>query len=268
MANWGVLQGLGDGLQQFGNAWSDREKAKLAEKLQQDREARAEARQTAREERQEAARLRQVDPRTTSTDIDPTTGRMVKRLRNSEYQDLGTAEVGQLEAESIRTQQEAERAQLRTRSLDAQLKELNLGRLPEKWGQEDAMHRARLGSESALQAQRYASAGASNRRGLESAVTDQGRNSATDAQTLVSAYPELVKEYTTAPRDGQAKLSRDQVEELAHSVIRRSAEREESPAQVAARFREALRIMAARNSKPTPGGTSRPRSGVLPPPSK
>lgn len=261
MANWGVLQGLGDGLQQFGNAWSDREKAKLAEKLQQDREVRAEARQTAREERQEAARLRQVDPRTTSTDIDPTTGRMVKRLRNSEYQDLGTAEVGQLEAESIRTQQEAEQAQLRTRSLDAQLKELNLGRLPEKWGQEDAMHRARLSSESALQAQRYASAGASNRRGLESSVTEE-RNSASDARILMDTYSDLVKEYTTAPRDGTAILTRAQAEDVAQAVIQRSVDNRLNPGQVAQAFRQALRITAERNKNAAPSGGQR-RSGTL-----
>ena len=268
MAGWGALIGLGQGLQDTAQIWNEHKKGELAERLGKEREQRQADRDLAKEQRLAAAERAKVDRNATSVDIDPVTGTYKRTLRNSWYEPLGTAEVGQLEAESIRTQQEAEQAQLRTRSLDAQLKELNLGRLPEKWGQEDAMHDERLQSERALQAQRYASAGASNRRGLESAVTDQGRNSATDAQTLVSAYPELVKEYTTAPRDGQAKLSRDQVEELAHSVIRRSAEREESPAQVAARFREALRIMAARNSKPTPEGTSRPRSGILPPPSK
>lgn len=265
MASWGALSGLGAGLQQFGNEWSDRAKAKLAEDLQRQREERAEERQLAREQRQEAARLRQVDPRTSQVEVDPVTGQLKRVLRNSEFQTLGTADVGEMEAESIRTQQEAERAQARARSLDVQLKELDVGRRPVKWEQEDAMHRARLQSEGALQAQRYASAEASRRRGLEGSMTSSGnRDSATDAQTLIGAYSDLVKEYTTAPRDGQAKLTRDQVEELAHSVVRRSAERGDTPAQVAARFREALRIMAERNKNNTARPPRPTGSGVAP----
>ena len=261
MASWGALSGLGAGLQQFGNEWSDRAKAKLAEDLQRQREERAEERQRAAEDRREAARLRQVDPRASSVEVDPVTGQMYRQLRNSEWSNLDRVDVSQSEQESIRRQQERDEAELRAKSLDAQLKELDLGRRPQKWAQEDAMHRARLGSESALQAQRYASAARSNRSGLEGVVTGGNRDSATDAQTLIGAYPDLVKEYTTTPSDGQAKLSRDQVEELAHSVVRRSAERQETPAQVAARFREALRIMAERNKnntarppRPTGGG--------------
>lgn len=259
MASWGALSGLGAGLQQFGKEWSSQAKDKLAEDLLKQREDRAEDRQRAREQRQEAARLQQVDPRASDIIVDPTTGAMKRQLRNSNYDILNTIDVSETEAEGLRRKQATEEAELNKRSLDAQLKQMQVERTPVKWGQEDQMHNARLGSEASLQQQRQASARASDRRGLESAVTDQGRNSATDAQTLVSAYPDLVKEYTTAPRDGQAKLSRDQVEELAHSVIRRSAEREESPAQVAARFREALRIMAARN-QPTSSTPTRKNS--------
>ena len=264
MASWGALSGLGAGLQQFGNEWSARAKQKLADDLQKQREERAAERELAREQRQEAARLRQVDPRNTMIDVDPTTGRMFRQLYNSEYQPLNRVEVGATEQESIRRQQAAEEAALNKRSLDAQLAQLKVERMPQEWAQDDAMHRARLGSESALQAQRYASAARSNRSGLEGVVTGGNRDSATDAQTLIGAYPDLVKEYTTAPRDGQAKLSRDQVEELAHSVVRRSAERQETPAQVAARFREALRIMAERNKNNTARPPRPKGSGVAP----
>ena len=264
MASWGALSGLGAGLQQFGNEWSARAKQKLADDLQKQREERAAERELAREKRQEAARLRQVDPRNTGLAVDPATGQMTRILRNSDYGTLRTEALSEYEADGLRRQEQADQAKLRAQGLEAQLKELEVNRLPQKWAQEDAMHRARLSSESALQAQRYASAAHSNRSGLEGTVTEQGRNSATDAQTLIGAYPDLVKEYTTTPRDGQAKLSRDQVEELAHSVVRRSAERQETPVQVAARFREALRIMAERNKNNTARPPRPTGSGVAP----
>lgn len=260
MASWGALSGLGAGLQQFGNEWSDRAKQKLASDLQKQREERAAERELAREQRQEAARLRQVDPRNTEIDVDPTTGRMFRQLRNSEYQPLDRVEVGASEQESIRRQEEAENAKLRSQGLEATLKELQVARLPEKYAQEDAMHRARLGTEGARQGSLNASARASDRRGLESAVTEQGRNSATDAQTLIRSYDALVKDYTTGTKDNPAKLSRAEVEELAFAAVRRSAQRGDRPESVAARFREMLRAEAAKKET-TPSG--RPRTGSL-----
>ena len=126
MASWGALSGLGAGLQQFGNEWSDRAKAKLAEDLQRQREERAEERQRAAEDRREAARLRQVDPRASSVEVDPVTGQMYRQLRNSEWSNLDRVDVSQSEQESIRRQQEQAQAELRAKSLDAQLKELGL----------------------------------------------------------------------------------------------------------------------------------------------
>ena len=52
MADWGLLAGLGDAMKGFGNAWSDRAKADLSERLGREREERAEQRAIAREERQ------------------------------------------------------------------------------------------------------------------------------------------------------------------------------------------------------------------------
>lgn len=52
MADWGLLAGLGEAAKGFGNAWSDRAKSDLAERLAKEREERAEQRAIAREERQ------------------------------------------------------------------------------------------------------------------------------------------------------------------------------------------------------------------------
>lgn len=51
MAGWGLLSGLGAGLQQFGNAWTDKAKSELAQQLELQREERAEQRAIAKEER-------------------------------------------------------------------------------------------------------------------------------------------------------------------------------------------------------------------------
>lgn len=53
---WGALMGLGEGLQQAGKMWQERDKQKLAEQLEIEREKRAETRQLAKEER-DAKRL-------------------------------------------------------------------------------------------------------------------------------------------------------------------------------------------------------------------
>lgn len=250
MASWGALSGLGAGLQQFGNDWSDREKSKLAEDLQRQREERAADRELAREQRQEAARLRQVDPRNSQVEVDPSTGRMIRRLRNSEFQDIGRAEVGEMEAESIRAQQEAQASQARARSLDAQLKELQVERAPVKWGQEDAMHRARLGSESALQTQRYASARASDRRGLESSVTDSGPVSREQYAN------ELVKENKAA--FDRADVPANERDGLATMAVQRAVIDGSTPAQA---MLEILREYRA--GAPRQGVTGSRKQGTL-----
>lgn len=256
MASWGALSGLGAGLQQFGNEWSDRAKAKLAEDLQRQREERTEERQLAREKRQEAARLRQVDSRNSQVEVDPVTGQYKRVLRNSEFQVLGTADVGEMEAESIRTQQEAERAKARASSLDVQLKELDVGRRPVKWEQEDAMHRARLQSEGALQAQRYASAEASRRRGLEGSMTSSGPVSREQYAN------ELVKEYKAA--FDRAEVPAGERDGLATMAVQRAAIDGTSPAQAMLELIREYRGGTPRAGQKSPGsgGTSN-RQGTL-----
>ena len=50
--DWGLLAGLGEAAKGFGNAWSDRAKSDLAERLAKEREERADKRAEAKEERQ------------------------------------------------------------------------------------------------------------------------------------------------------------------------------------------------------------------------
>lgn len=256
MANWGVLSGLGAGLQQFGNEWSDRAKAKLAEDLQRQREERAEERQRAAEDRREAARLRQVDSRASSVEIDPNTGQMYRQLRNAEWQPLDRVEVSQGEQESIRRQEAMEQAQLNARGLEAQLKELQVARLPEKYAQEDAMHRARLGSESALQSQRYASARASDRRGLADNVANSGPVSREQYAN------ELVKEYKSA--FDRAEIPANERDNLANSAVQRAAIDGTSPAQAMLELIREYREGAPRAGQKSPGsGRTGNKQGTL-----
>ena len=250
MASWGALSGLGAGLQQFGNEWSARAKQKLADDLQKQREERAAERELAREQRQEAARLRQVDPRNTMIDVDPTTGRMFRQLYNSEYQPLNRVEVGATEQESIRRQQAAEEAALNKRSLDAQLAQLKVDRMPTEWAQEDAMHRARLGSESALQEQRRASARASDRRGLDSSSETSGPVS---REQYANA---LVKEYKAT--FDRAEVPDNERDGLAIMAVQRAAIDNTSPAQAMLEL-----IREYRAGAPRQGAANSRRQGTL-----
>lgn len=248
MSNWGVLIGVGQGLQDAAKMWNEAEKSKLAEKLAKEREQRQADRDLAKEQRQAAAERAKVDSNATSVDIDPVTGAYQRTLRNSWHEPLGTAEVGQLEAETIRQQRAQREAELRTKSLDAQLKELNVGRLPQKWAQEDAMHRARLGSESALQTQRYASARASERRGL----ADSMESSAPVSREQYAN--ELVKEYKAA--FDRAEVPTNQRDGLATAAVQRAAIDGTSPAQAMLELIREYREGAPRAGQKSPGSGS------------
>ena len=257
MAGWGALIGLGQGLQDSAQIWNEHQKGKLADKLAKEREQRQADRDLAKEQRQEAARLRQVDTRASSIETDPTTGQMYRQLRNSEWQPLDRVEVSQGEQESIRRQEAMEQAQLNSRGLEAQLKQLQVDRMPQKWAQEDAMHRARLGSESALQTQRYASARASNRRGLASSMEESGPVSREQYAN------ELVKEYKTA--FDRAEVPPNERDGLATAAVQRAAIDGTSPAQAMLELIREYRQGAPRAGQKSPGSgsTGTTRQGTL-----
>ena len=257
MAGWGALMGLGQGLQDSAQMWNEHQKSKLAENLAKEREQRQADRDLAKEKRQAAAELARVDKDASSVDLDPATGTFKRTLRNSRYDVLDTVAVGEMEAESIRRQREQAQAELRTKSLDAQLREINLGRLPQKWAQEDAMHRARLGSESALQTQRYASARASDRRGLAASMESS-------APVSREQYAnELVKEYKAA--FDRAEVPINQRDGLATAAVQRAAIDGTSPAQAMLELIREYREGAPRAGQKSPGSGSAgtPRKGTL-----
>ena len=250
MAGWGALIGLGQGLQDSAQMWNEAEKSKLANKLAQEREQRQADRDLAKEQRQEAARLRQVDNRLTTVDLDPTTGAMTRTFYNSENTPLSTVAVSQMEQEAIQRQRESDRAKLEAQGLEAQLKQLQVERMPQKWAQEDAMHRARLGSESALQAQRYASAAASNRRGLERLVEEEAPVS---REQYASA---LVKDYKND--FDRAEVPASERDGLALMAVQRAAIDNKSPA---AAMLEILREYRA--GAPRQGASGSRKQGTL-----
>ena len=251
MASWGALSGLGAGLQQFGNEWSDRAKQKLADDLQKQREERAAERELAREKRQEAARLRQVDPRNTGLAVDPATGQMTRILRNSDYDTLRTEALSEYEADGLRRQEQADQAKLRAQGLEAQLKQLQVDRMPQKWAQEDAMHRARLGSESALQEQRRAAANFSNRRGLEDSSSE------TSGSVSREQYADaLVKEYKAT--FDRAEVPDNERDGLAIMAVQRAAIDNTSPAQAMLEL-----IREYRAGAPRQGAANSRRQGTL-----
>ena len=95
MADTAALAGLGAALQTFGGAWSAKAQKELADKLEQEREARAEERQIAREARQEA----REDARVATTDFINRDGALFKRTFNAKGQQLGESLASQDEIE-------------------------------------------------------------------------------------------------------------------------------------------------------------------------
>lgn len=248
MSNWGILMGVGQGLESAAQMWNESEKSKLANKLAKEREDRQAERDLAKEERARQEKLRQVDNSLTTVDLDPTTGAMTRTFYNSENTPLSTVAVSQMEQEAIQRQRESDRAKLEAQGLEAQLKRLQVERMPQKWAQEDAMHRARLGSESALQTQRYASARASDRRGLERLAEEE-------APVSREQYAnELVKEYKTT--FDRAEVPANERDGLAMAAVQRAAIDGTSPAQAMLELIREYREGAPRAGQKSPGSGS------------
>lgn len=148
MANWGALAGLGDGLQTLGNAWTEREKSKLASQLLEQREINREARAKARED---AERLRKNSTWAPKSDTLFTSPDGV--LMRQKWSEGGTRLESTLpEQDQIQTwkQQEEERELARRKSLaDVLTAETRLKREPEDWELKRRAAEARIGASNA-----------------------------------------------------------------------------------------------------------------------
>lgn len=161
MAGWGVLSGLGKGLENFGNEMSEqaRQKAKeeLAQKLELEREERAEARQVAREERQAAradATVTEYRPLRGSDGVTWMQGYNASGAPRGERRLANEQEI----ADFTRSQEE-NRIKLEDLVTRAEINKFKAGRLKTEAAQDDAEHEANM-------AYKRAATAAAGRRGM------------------------------------------------------------------------------------------------------
>lgn len=210
--DWGTMGGLGAGLSELGRQFDAKAKANLAEKLEREREARAEERKIAAEERQVKRDLAKVDPN--QSRMLERGGKLYVQHRNS----LGEL----LREEEATPDQIAERdftnknreLELHTKGLAAALNEMKVGNYEE----DRALERAKTQSE--IDENRAQAAYAADERrfnrsqsSIESAVTTPVDNSNL-ARQLVKDYGDLVEE---AVENG---LSMAEIHNIAQSTVR------------------------------------------------
>lgn len=190
--DWGTMGGLGSGLSALGQQFDAKAKANLAEKLEKEREARAEERKIAAEERQTKRELAKADPN--QSRMLERGGKLYVQHRNS----LGDL----LREEEATADQIAERdftqktrdLELHGKGLQAALNEMKVN----DYAADRDLDRAKTQSEIDENRAQAAYAADERRfnarsRSLENAVTTPVETSSL-ARTLVKDYEDLVGE--------------------------------------------------------------------------
>ena len=226
MAGWGVLSGLGKGLENFGNEMSEqaRQKAKeeLAQKLELEREERAEARQVAREERQAAradATVTEYRPLRGSDGVTWMQGYNASGAPRGERRLANEQEI----ADFTRSQEE-NRIKLEDLVTRAEINKFKAGRLKTEAAQDDAEHAANL-------AYKRAATAAAGRRGMGNKDDDDEATPlsiADVADALLEDNSDLVEQYGLTP---------SMANDLAASAIRDGRASGQDPKEL---FRKAL----------------------------
>lgn len=250
MADWGVLQGLGDAMQSFGGAMS---KQALDEKLRKAREAREDELEQRRNERQDAqyARTEMVeggDGSVWEVDYDkqnreitrrPAAPNKVREIKQSQQKENLTLESLLLEIEDRKRESRWEEED---RPLEREKMRAEIEAQRALAGQ-----RSLSGQAAMVRAQRTGLGGGGGRSGsLAAAATGPSLGEA--IPSLIKEYDPLVKEYTSGD---DPVLSMEQVYELARAAIQASAERPDrkDPADT---FRILLQREAAKRKQAAP----------------
>ena len=233
---WGALMGLGEGLQQAGKMWQERDKQKLAEQLEREREERAEARAIAKEERtaqREATTVAEQRPEQDENGV------WYMRGYNSAGDPIGQPRIAtEGEIQSARMARDKDKASLDKLTSDAELAKFKATRAPLEAGQSDQLFEQKLRAGEAdigatnAQADYYRSGG-SRRRPL--AEEDTGPVPTIDvAKALVEEYADLNEEFGLTPSEAM---------ELASRVLRTAREQGKDPADT---YRRAVPEFRAR----------------------
>lgn len=229
MANWGLLMGLGEGLQQAGGMLAANGKQKLASKLDQEKEVRANAR---------ADKLREMD----QLSFDHTGLKKdgdgvlweVDYAKNNSTLDTRLASPDKIEAFNL----DRDKAK---KSLEADMLKIDLSRKElADYDADKALSReltqARIGQakDTGLAAITRATNAGSGKSTAPASMSEA-------ADALVDNYPDLVRQVTTAPSGDTPLLTAAEVQRVAAESVKIAAQRGQDAAAI---FRDALRIRA------------------------
>lgn len=239
MADWGLLSGLGAGLQQFGNTWTSNAKAELAEKLAQQREDRAEARQIAREERQ-AQRLEN-----TVASWKPVIGdEGVTYMQGFNAAGAPKGErrlANQQEIADFNRQQETNRLSLEELTSKVNTAKFKEGRLEQEAALDDEYSRARIAAQNASAS---ASRSLANSRDSKSAGEDKTERDYVDY--VLTNGKAIVSQYT-GTQANPGVLTASEVDDIATRAARLGVAEQRDPIAIFKRMLED----AAAMKKPT-----------------
>lgn len=189
MASWatlGALEGLGQSVAGMGEQYV---KSKIADDIEQRREARSEERLKAKEARDEARKLTTPVRENAMTRRNPTTGAWEIQDANYLNQPLGSSRpLDEWSAAQRDTQEKKDKIATENATLTGQLTKFKLDRAPIEAAQSDREFEADMGYKGAL----TNAANARATKALDGSDDDEGDTFDGEAQSLVKKYSTLL----------------------------------------------------------------------------
>ena len=177
MSFWDALAGAAEG---FGAAWDFKTKTELAERMEKEREARAEQRQIDKEQRQEQKELRTPDP--ARDQADPERG--VIKLFNKNGDPLGEIPMSEHQREGIQLGRQAERVSLDNLVTTGDINRTRLEYMPLEFGMKQEAHRSRLNTDADRRVEANARADAARARSAGEAAGLEGELAGPTAEAI------------------------------------------------------------------------------------
>ena len=237
--SWGALAGLGQGMQQVGTILMDREKARVAEELQKQREARAEERERAKETRQAEREAAKV----ASTREVQDGNRWVRRSYNSNGDVIREEDMATNEIDAILRSQRKDEEDIRYKGALADYNVAKAEGEPLRQRILNERTQAQIDTERARQTE----------LGVRARVAGERRTTETTPPSIAQAANDLVKDnralvesYTKAAAGETPKLSQDEVNEIARASLQAAGREGKDPTHV---FQRALRAYLVRKGE-------------------
>lgn len=240
---WGFLMGLGQGLTQLGGMMDEKQKMKLADKLEQDKEARANKRADLVYNREQMSFDHEMWAPDPASVGDP--GGEVMRIYkvNKAGDKYGEGRLpSQDELQEHNRAQQTANISLQNAILGNKKTQLEIDNMPQEQADKHALSGAQADyysgrNDTSLANTLVRGMGGSSKRG---ALGAEPISKAEAAQTLVSSYPALIKSYTTGD---SPIMSQAQVQNVAEHAVATAAARNLDAAQL---FTDMLARIAAK----------------------